>query len=91
MNLQAAIDLPTFNIKSMISSFEPRVPQPGVVELEGRFPADVVTALEQRGHTVQVQGDWSLSRMTAASYDPNTGIIKAAANPRGMQGYAVGR
>jgi gamma-glutamyltranspeptidase/glutathione hydrolase len=29
--------------------------------------------------------------MTAASYDPNTGVLKAAANPRGMQGYAVGR
>lgn len=91
MNLQAAIDQPTFNIKSMISSFEPRVAQPGVIELEGRYPAEVITALEQRGHVVQVQGDWSLSRMTAASYDPNTKIIKSAANPRGMQGYAVGR
>ncbi|QGN31857.1 gamma-glutamyltransferase family protein [Microlunatus sp. Gsoil 973] len=91
MNLQAAIDQPTFNIKSMISSFEPRVPEPGVVEVEGRFGADVIADLQRRGHTVTVTGDWSLSRMTAASYDPNTGVLKAGANPRGMQGYAVGR
>jgi len=91
MDLQAAIDHPTFNIKSMISSFEPRVPEPGVLELEGRFDQAVVAALEKRGHIVQVAGPWSLSRMTAASYDPNTGVLKAAANPRGMQGYAVGR
>ncbi|HEY9292680.1 MAG TPA: gamma-glutamyltransferase [Microlunatus sp.] len=91
LDLQAAIDHPTFNIKSMISSFEPRVRYPGVVEVEGRTPADVITGLRQRGHLVDVQPDWSLSRMTAASFDPNTKIIKAAANPRGMQGYAVGR
>ncbi|QDP96245.1 gamma-glutamyltransferase family protein [Microlunatus elymi] len=91
MDLQAAIDQPTFNIKSMISSFEPRIPYPGVVEVEGRLPGEVITGLRQRGHRVEVQPDWSLSRMTAASYDPNTKIIKAAANPRGMQGYAVGR
>ncbi|GAB3912509.1 gamma-glutamyltransferase [Microlunatus endophyticus] len=91
LNLQAAIDHPTFNIKSMISSFEPRVPEPGVVEVEGRFAPEVVAELEKRGHKVKVTGDWALSRMTAASYDPYTGMLKAAANPRGMQGYAVGR
>ncbi len=91
MNLQAAIDQPAFNIRSMIASFEPRLPEPGVIEIEGRYPVEVVRALEQRGHRVQVAGDWSLSRMTAASYRPDTGILKAAANPRGMQGYAVGR
>jgi gamma-glutamyltranspeptidase/glutathione hydrolase len=91
MDLQAAIDQPAFDVRSMISSFEPRIPEPGVIELEGRYPAEVISGLEKRGHRVQVTGDWSLSRMTAASYDPNTGILKAAANPRGMQGYAVGR
>jgi gamma-glutamyltranspeptidase/glutathione hydrolase len=34
---------------------------------------------------------WSLGRVSAAGRDPATGLLKAAANPRGNQGYAVGR
>jgi gamma-glutamyltranspeptidase/glutathione hydrolase len=34
--------------------------------------------------------EWSLGRVSAAGREPG-GILKAAANPRGMQGYAVGR
>ena len=33
---------------------------------------------------------WSLGRVSAAGREPD-GTLKAAANPRGMQGYAVGR
>jgi gamma-glutamyltranspeptidase/glutathione hydrolase len=29
--------------------------------------------------------------MSAVGRDPRTGFLKAAANARGMQGYAVGR
>jgi gamma-glutamyltranspeptidase / glutathione hydrolase len=29
--------------------------------------------------------------MCAVSRDPETGVLRAGANPRGMQGYAVGR
>lgn len=90
-NLQAAIDQPSFNTRAMIASFEPRIPRPGALQLEGRHPSHVVDELRRRGHEVEVADDWGLSRMTAASYDPDTGILRAGANPRGMQGYAVGR
>ena len=33
---------------------------------------------------------WSLGRVTAVAREPD-GLLKAGANPRGMQGYAVGR
>jgi gamma-glutamyltranspeptidase/glutathione hydrolase len=33
--------------------------------------------------------DWSLGRISAAGRED--GLLKAAANPRGMQGYAIGR
>jgi len=36
------------------------------------------------------QGPWSLGRVSAAGRD-REGLLYAAANPRGMQGYAVGR
>ncbi len=90
-NLQAAIDQPSFDTRSMISSFEPRIARPGVLQVEGRYPEGVIEELRRRGHQVEVGPDWSLSRMTAVSYDPDTGILRAAANPRGMQAYAVGR
>ena len=48
-----------------------------------------ISELKKRGHNVTVEADWSLGRMTAASI--NNKILKAAANPRFMQGYAIGR
>jgi gamma-glutamyltranspeptidase/glutathione hydrolase len=45
--------------------------------------------LRRRGHVVEVGPAWSEGRLTAASKD---GVRrKAAANARGMQGYAAGR
>ena len=45
--------------------------------------------LRERGHDVVVTGDWSLGRVSAVARE--NGLLKGAANPRGMQGYAVGR
>ncbi len=89
MNLQAAIDTPAFHAEHWPSSFWPRAANPGRLVLEGRMPDAAVGALKERGHKVVVGGDWSEGRLTAASQDGP--VRKAAANPRGMQGYAVGR
>ena len=59
------------------------------VELEARFGDEVAAELRERGHDVEVTGDWSLGRVSAVAWED--GLLKAAANPRGMQGYAVGR
>jgi gamma-glutamyltranspeptidase/glutathione hydrolase len=89
MNLQEAIDCPAFHTEHFPLSFWPRTARPGVAVLEGRMPKATVTELQKRGHIVEVGGDWSEGRMTAASRDGR--LRKAGANPRGMQGYAVGR
>lgn len=89
MNLQEAIDCPAFHSEHFPSSFWPRGRKPGRVVLEGQFPKATVEALAARGHDVQVGEDWSEGRLTAAAKDGD--MLKAAANPRGMQGYAVGR
>jgi len=89
MNLQEAIDCPAFHTDHFPSSFWPRGRLPGRVVLEGRFPELTVEALTERGHDVQLADDWSEGRLTAAVKDG--GMLKAAANPRGMQGYAIGR
>jgi len=89
MNLQESIDAPSWHSEHFPSSFYPRAAVPGRLVVEGRFPKDTVDELRRRGHEVEVGGDWSEGRMCAAAQED--GILKAGSNPRGMQGYAVGR
>ena len=89
MNLQQAIDAPAWHTEHFPSSFWPRTSRPGVVVVESRVPKECIAELERRGHKVEVGEAWSEGRLTAASRDGKR--RKAAANPRGMQGYAAGR
>jgi gamma-glutamyltranspeptidase/glutathione hydrolase len=89
MNLQAAIDCPSFHSRHMPSSFYPRESHPRALDVESRVGAWVTEALRARGHEVAVQPPWSLGRVSAVAR--RNGVLYAAANPRGMQGYAVGR
>src|SRR5262249_20617503 len=67
----------------------PRTARPGVLVVEGRLPKASIKELERRGHKLEVGDDWSEGRLSAASQD---GVRRrAAANARGMQGYAAGR
>ncbi len=89
LNLQEAIDCPSFHTESFPGSFFPRRMAPGKLVLEDRFPEQTVEALRERGHQVVVEDGWSEGRLCAVSQED--GLLKAGANPRGMQGYAVGR
>jgi gamma-glutamyltranspeptidase / glutathione hydrolase len=89
LNLQEAIDAPEFHTDHLISSFYPRGFVPRSLDLEGRFGSAVIENLRARGHDVTVTPDWSLGRVTAVQ--KTDGQLRAAANPRGMQGYAAGR
>ena len=89
MNLQEAIDAPAWHSEHFPISFWPRTSRPGVLVVEGRVPKATVEELTRRGHIVEVGGDWSEGRLTAASRVGHR--RRAAANPRGMQGYAAGR
>ena len=90
MNLQEAIDAPAWHTAHFPSSFYPRQADPGRVHIEGRAGAVTVAALRDRGHRVTVEDDWSLGRISAVSKGAD-GLLRAGANPRGMQGYATGR
>jgi gamma-glutamyltranspeptidase / glutathione hydrolase len=89
LDLQAAIDAPEFHTDHFPSSFYPRQAQPRSLALEARFRDEVVADLRDRGHDVNVTDPWSLGRVSAVGRED--GVLKAGANPRGMQGYAVGR
>jgi len=89
MNLQEAIDAPAFHTDHFPSSFYPRGAVPRSLSVEARAAGQVIAELRRRGHQVEVTPPWSLGRISAVARDQ--GFLYAGANPRGMQGYAVGR
>jgi gamma-glutamyltranspeptidase/glutathione hydrolase len=88
-DLQHAIEAPGFKTDHMPSSFYPRRAKLGTLDMESRFPEETFVELGRRGHHIGISDPWSLGRVTAVGTED--GLIKAGANPRGMQGYAVGR
>jgi gamma-glutamyltranspeptidase/glutathione hydrolase len=89
MSMQQSIEAPAWSSEHWHSSFWPRAAMPGRLLLESRFPAATIAELRRRGHEIEIGGPWSLGRLAAVSRDG--AMLKAAANPRGAQGYAVGR
>jgi gamma-glutamyltranspeptidase/glutathione hydrolase len=89
LDLQAAIDAPEWHTDHLIASFYPRGVEPRSLVVEARFGDAVIDELRRRGHDVTVAPPWSLGRVSAVKRE--AGQIVAAANPRGMQGYAVCR
>lgn len=89
MNLQEAIDAPTFQTAHLINSFYPRNLSLGKISIESRYPQHTQDVLRARGHDVTVSGSWSLGRVCAIG--ASGGFLRGAATPRQMQAYAVGR
>jgi len=94
MNLQESIDAPAWHVDHSASSFWPRQTNLNRLTVESRFASQTIEELRAMGHNVVVGDAWSESRMSAASRERDKRgrmVLRAAANPRGMQGYAVGR
>lgn len=66
--------------------------EPPRLDLDGRYPADLVEALARRGHPVRWVAPWDPGRIGAAvqliARDPETGVFSAGSDPRGP-GQAV--
>lgn len=90
LNLQEAIDMPLFHTAHFPASFYPRTREPGSLIAEANFGEPVLDDLKRRGHQLTVSDPWTIGRLTAAKRDPD-GLLRAAATPRLMQAYAVGR
>ena len=89
-NLQALMDMPLFHSTHFQGSFFPRAADAAAMLIEPGFGDAVIADLRARGHRVEVTAPWAIGRLTAALLEPD-GIIRAAATPRLMQAYAVGR
>jgi gamma-glutamyltranspeptidase/glutathione hydrolase len=91
MNLQEAIDAPSFHTEHLPSSFFPREWMPGHLAVEDHFPRATLAELHRRGHKLEIAPRWGhYNSMTMASRD-EAGVLRAAASPRRMQCYAIGR
>jgi gamma-glutamyltranspeptidase/glutathione hydrolase len=90
LNLQEAIDAPLFHTGHVQSSFYPRTVRPRHLMAEPSFGPEVLEGLRARGHDLEVAEPWTVGRLTAASRAPD-GLMRAAATPRMMQAYAIGR
>ena len=90
-DLQEAVETPSWHSVAVPSSFHPRDAHPGQLVVEDRVGRDVLDGLRRRGHRVVVADGWALGRLSAVGRDPATGVLRAAADPRGRQGYALGR
>ncbi|MEO8546273.1 MAG: gamma-glutamyltransferase, partial [Burkholderiaceae bacterium] len=94
MNLQQAIDAPAWHVDHFPSSFWPRATTLNRLTLESRFAPEQFDRLRAFGHDVKVGEPWSEGRLSACTREHDARgrlLLRAAANARGMQGYAVGR
>ncbi|HVB14532.1 MAG TPA: gamma-glutamyltransferase family protein [Candidatus Dormibacteraeota bacterium] len=90
LDLQSAIEVPSFHSTHFHSSFYPRAAGLRQLHLESRFSDEVVADLRGRGHDVRIHPDWSLGRICAVGTGAD-GQLRAGADPRLGQAYAAGR
>jgi len=90
MDLQEAIDKPTFHSVHFPSSFYPRDAVAGGLVVEGRIPEATRKELEARGHRLRVTGDWSNGKVMAVRLDAANGVLYGGVSPRTQIGYVMG-
>ena len=89
MNPQEAVEAPRFDTQHYVSSFDNHEFLPGVLNVESRIPADVISQLNSRGHKLKIQSAWGTgSSPTVIMFDVKSGVISGAADPRRGR-YAV--
>jgi gamma-glutamyltranspeptidase/glutathione hydrolase len=90
MGLQEAIDSPSWHTNHFPSSFHPREAHLNELVVERGLGADVIGSLGIRGHDLVVTAPLTLGRLSAVERGSD-GTLRAGADPRAMQAYAVGR
>ena len=88
LDLQAAIDAPTWHSTSFPSSFAPRGWEPGGLAAETRLGAATLDELRLRGHAVTDAGEWGLGRLCAVGRGGGE-LLRAGADQRSGVGAAA--
>ena len=90
MDIQQALDAPTFHSQHFPSSFYPRAQHTGRVVVEEPIPTTVRDELAHRGHDIQVAPAWFNGRVLGVRIDADRGLIFGGASPRRETAYAMG-
>ncbi len=90
MNMQAAVDAPTFHTSHFPASFHPHSAQPGTMHVESRIPGSTIAALREKGHKVEEGEEWGHGRVLGIRFDAGTGVLSGVATARLETGYAMG-
>ncbi len=90
MDVQQALDAPTFHTQHFPSSFYPRAQHPGRVVVEESISEVVREDLASRGHDVEPTPAWSNGRVLGIRAEPERGLIFGGASARRETGYALG-
>ena len=92
MDVQQAVEAPRFSTWSFPNSFWPHAYHPGLVGVEGRIDANVVSELSRLGHKVEVWDDFTprMGCLCSVNVDQKRGGRSGGADPR-RDGYAMGR
>ena len=90
MTPQEAVEAPRWrNLQNPMESIIPHTCT-DALQLEGRFPDDVCEELAQKGHKLQILGDWGAAGSAQAILiDPDSNALIGGSDPR-VDGYAVG-
>lgn len=88
LDLQAAIDSPTWHSTSFPASFAPRGWEPGGLVAESRLGAAAFAELGRRGHVLTDAGEWALGRLCAVGRGGGP-LLRAAADTRSGVGAAA--
>ncbi len=85
MTIPQAIEAPRLSSESFPGFFAPHRGIPNRVRAEERIGKKILDELRRRGHDVDVAPDWTEGFVSAAQYDPDTGLLEAGCDPRGAK------
>jgi gamma-glutamyltranspeptidase / glutathione hydrolase len=81
MSPQEAVEAPRFQTEHFYSSFANHEFIPGKVNIENRIPKDTIEALMNRGHKVNVTGEWS-NASAPTVIKIRESVLEGGADPR---------
>jgi len=90
MDMQEAVDAPTFHSSHFPASFYPHSAEPGGLHIEENVPDGLIRALRDLGHDVMVDRPWSHGRVMGIGYDREHGVLRGVSTARLETGYAMG-
>ena len=91
MDLQQAVDMPSFHTCHFVNSFYPRNTEIGKVFAEQGIDINELIALQSKGHILHLLSSNTSGQVCAVRINPQTGLIEGAASSKGDgQAYAIG-